>query len=218
MNHGEPPRLAAWLLHYAAPGQRHEALTGDLLEEFRTGRSASWYWRQTLSALAIAISQMLLKRGPAMLFTVLWSALVPSWLLAIATAEKHFDLHQRFGQMDWPWSFVCDWGLLLAANLFFIWAGIALYLIVSLGTHKGLAFRPLVRGILASLPAIAALWATLVILPGMFIEPQFSRSDLTALGPLLNVHLAAILARLPFFIAILYTLWSSAPRVGNRNA
>ena len=46
----KPPALATWLLTRAARG--NDALIGDLLEEFRSGRSRPWYWSQTLRALA----------------------------------------------------------------------------------------------------------------------------------------------------------------------
>lgn len=51
-----PPALADWL-HERLGGIRQDAaLAGDLLEEFRSGRSAAWYWRQTLIAVAHGIS------------------------------------------------------------------------------------------------------------------------------------------------------------------
>jgi hypothetical protein len=31
----------------------NEALAGDLLEEYRRGRSALWYWKQVLTAIAV---------------------------------------------------------------------------------------------------------------------------------------------------------------------
>lgn len=44
------PRAATWLLKYFC---QNEALIGDLLEEYRQGRSASWYGRQVLMAILV---------------------------------------------------------------------------------------------------------------------------------------------------------------------
>src|SRR5262249_3751810 len=45
------PKAATWLLKYF--GCQNEALIGDLLEEYRQGRSAAWYWRQVLMAILV---------------------------------------------------------------------------------------------------------------------------------------------------------------------
>jgi hypothetical protein len=46
-----PPSPATWLLKRFVVS---EALAGDLAEEYRRGRSASWYWRQVLAAVVVA--------------------------------------------------------------------------------------------------------------------------------------------------------------------
>jgi hypothetical protein len=51
-----PPALANWLLDRLTDTRRNAALAGDLLEEFRCGRSAAWYWRQTLIAVAHGVA------------------------------------------------------------------------------------------------------------------------------------------------------------------
>jgi hypothetical protein len=51
MKSSQPPAMATWLLEHSRFGNAGEALTGDLLEEFRHGRSATWYWRQVVLAL-----------------------------------------------------------------------------------------------------------------------------------------------------------------------
>jgi hypothetical protein len=46
-----PPRLADWLLRRLASGPRQQSLIGDLHEQYRSGRTAAWYWRQTVRAI-----------------------------------------------------------------------------------------------------------------------------------------------------------------------
>ena len=45
-----PPRLATLLLRRLAPP--NDPLAGDLAEEYAAGRSAAWYWRQVMFAVA----------------------------------------------------------------------------------------------------------------------------------------------------------------------
>lgn len=44
-----PPKLAAALLKRLGPG--NDALAGDVLEQFKEGRSRLWLWRQVLGAV-----------------------------------------------------------------------------------------------------------------------------------------------------------------------
>jgi hypothetical protein len=48
MNPRKPPGLATWLLNRFGLARQNPPLVGDLLEEFREGRSTGWFWRQTL--------------------------------------------------------------------------------------------------------------------------------------------------------------------------
>lgn len=47
----QTPSGAAWLLNKFGHG--NDALAGDLIEEYSRGRSAAWYWRQALIAIAV---------------------------------------------------------------------------------------------------------------------------------------------------------------------
>jgi hypothetical protein len=51
MKSSQPPAVATWLLLHFASKRNRDALAGDLIEEYRTGRSESWYWRQVLIAI-----------------------------------------------------------------------------------------------------------------------------------------------------------------------
>ncbi len=168
----EPPSIASWILKHLTPGPSNEALAGDLFEEFRSGRSAVWYWRQVLAAISLGCLREFLELRVVTLFAVLWSMLVPAWLLIIASLEQHFKLGERIWRMDWPWSTVCDLGLLLAANLLFIWLGILLYLIPHLWMARRLNVRQIRGGILASIPGLIVLWVALIALPKYFLNGQ----------------------------------------------
>ncbi len=48
--HPLPTRLLAWLLS----GPHGEALVGDLIEQYRQGRTSAWYWRQAVFAIVVS--------------------------------------------------------------------------------------------------------------------------------------------------------------------
>jgi hypothetical protein len=52
MTERKPPAIAAWLLDKLGYTRHNAALTGDMLEEFHSGRSSAWYWRQAVLIVA----------------------------------------------------------------------------------------------------------------------------------------------------------------------
>lgn len=62
MKRTTPPPLATWMLEHLTFADRDDALAGDLLEEFRCGRSALWYWWQVASAVVIGCRRTIHRR------------------------------------------------------------------------------------------------------------------------------------------------------------
>ena len=54
MKSDRPPSLATKLLESFVPQRTSEALLGDLIEQYESGRSRRWYWRQVILALVIS--------------------------------------------------------------------------------------------------------------------------------------------------------------------
>jgi hypothetical protein len=186
------------LSHLAAGSD--DALAGDLLEEFGAGRSRGWYWRQVSGAIAAGIFRVAGNRGPAMVFASVWAMLAPVWLLVIAEVEEHAHLNGRFYRMEWPWSTVCDLGLLLVANLAFIWAGIVLYLLTDFAAGRPRRPHRLRSGIAGSLPVLMVIWVALITVPKYFIDVK--TTDQRALGrvstyAITNLHPAEVIRLAP---------------------
>jgi hypothetical protein len=165
MSHANPPSAARWMLDHLMPGEANEALAGDLSEEFHTGRSAAWYWRQVLSALSIRCTRELRIHCTALLFAALWSMLAPAWLLAIARLERSANLNAHLAQLNWPWNHLGSFAFMLAANLLFLWTGIALYMLPEIWLRGKLRTHELTRGIASSLPVLLVVWLALIVLP-----------------------------------------------------
>ena len=55
MKSDRPPVLATRLLERLVSGPHEDALAGDLIEQYRQGRSGAWYWRQVLAAILAGV-------------------------------------------------------------------------------------------------------------------------------------------------------------------
>lgn len=165
MTRTEPPRIATWLLAHCTPGARNEALAGDLLEEFRHGRSRGWYSRQVLAAIAIACLREIVDRAGMLFFGVLWSMLAPGWDLLIGNIEHNPALFGPMWKLAWPWSTLTALGFFLLIGAAFIWSGMLLYILLHGSMARSFSLRRIRHGLLLSLSAFIAVSAILFALP-----------------------------------------------------
>ena len=107
-----PPRLADWLLLRLVYGPRRQSLIGDLHEQYERGRSAPWYWRQSIKAILAGVWSDL-RWHPAELThalcaglgaLVLYNLLIvsPAWWLIERIALDH-ELLRRIWVFPWAW-------------------------------------------------------------------------------------------------------------------
>src|SRR5262249_7003253 len=59
-----PPVLATKLLERLTPSSYSEALAGDLIEQYRHGRSTAWFWRQTLLGVIAGVAKDIWNHKP----------------------------------------------------------------------------------------------------------------------------------------------------------
>lgn len=82
------PALPTWLLNRFVSGNRREALLGDLFEEYQAGRTAGWYWWETLVALFFSIRRhargLFSCRGAQPILALTAQALLFVWIVTLS--------------------------------------------------------------------------------------------------------------------------------------
>jgi hypothetical protein len=210
MRRSNPPRLASWMLHHLTPGERNEALAGDLLEEFRSGRSASWYWHQVISAVCISCRRMLSANRTPLLFAALWSL----GARAVCTMDQSVAslpaVLEELRHISWPLSGILALSLRLLPRLAFIWAGILFYYALKAGNKKPFNPRSFMRGIARSSSVFLPLLATSFAIALPFsIRPTYIAAwhNLAHVNAVAVFGASAALATLPYFLTTLFAIW-----------
>jgi len=217
VNRADPPHIATWMLEHWTPGLRNDALAGDLLEQFRSGRSdraVAWYWRQVFAAIASGCIREILNHRSAIFFAVLWSMVSPSWVVLSTNVEVHSRALGLMWQMDWPWSSICAIALSFSTSLLFIWSGMALYLIPRMSASQSFNMRTLVRSLLRAMPMFVAI-AAVPFAMSLFFHARhgqgIDRRTLTPFNALTDLRLWAVVERLFNLPILLYGLWRATP-------
>jgi len=102
MRSGEsnPPKAAMWLLRHVRPGSHNQALTGDLLEQFREGRSRGWFWKQVLIAMAVGVLGEVWRHWPQFIYAIAGTAMQVFFRRSVEGAPFFF----HWWVLPWPWS------------------------------------------------------------------------------------------------------------------
>jgi hypothetical protein len=182
--------IAGWLLEHFTFGLDSEALAGDLREELQSGRSANWYRRQVMAAIAVGIIKKSRDYALPMLFSIAWSIFYPAWQLCLTwlLCVTQF-MPERWTAIDWPYSTALHGIGELTPALLFLWLGLFVYLM--LRTERASGFSKL--RLLASLSISLNIFLITAI--ALWIHLKFSGmglGDMANKNLLLNSHLTAI--------------------------
>jgi hypothetical protein len=208
MSRIEPPPLATWILEHCIPGQRDQALTGDLLEAFQQGRSNRWYWRQTLAAFAVGWAKYLGDRAPLIVFALMWSMLAPAWVAIVDRVQN--------SNLAWPVS-VAAW---LALNLAFLWTGMLLFAAFHRRVSVALNTKKLKRACaMAAAIFLPAYFVTFILMnlfswPGIGIDWRL----FNPLDEITDFALWAVALRFPYLVTILWSMWRITPALATMPA
>ena len=89
----DPPKLATWLLEQFCPVGKNAPLAGDLMEEFKQGRSSAWYWRQVFWAILTGSQTFLRKRWGRLVYAVVCSGLICTAWFSLFPITGRFTAH-----------------------------------------------------------------------------------------------------------------------------
>ena len=97
-----PPRLAIWWLRHAWPGSDNDALTGDLIERFREGKTRGWFWRQVFIAFIVSVLGEIRRHWPHFCYAIVGTPV--TLFFWDARALRHVPGWFHWNELPWPWS------------------------------------------------------------------------------------------------------------------
>ncbi|HKD59713.1 MAG TPA: hypothetical protein VKB47_04600 [Terracidiphilus sp.] len=214
MRRREAPPLARWALRHLIVGDPNEALDGDLLEVFRTGRSNGWYWRQVIAACGVSWCRSLYDRGHVLVFALLWSMLSPVWYATINGIEVFERASQTLGLLWLPLALI-GWTSLHAI---FLWAGLLIYLAVHTVLGKPLQRKDLRRAFCIVPLVFPPVYGATFLMANLYWYslPGLAHAKLaaTSWGQVSDLGILPLLIRFPYLVALLVALWGTICRVG----
>jgi hypothetical protein len=198
MRSSKPPALATWLVEHLIPGD-NEALTGDLIEQFRQGRSIAWYWRQAIVAILVGFAKEV---------SILWIAIAVTvvWIFALSQFYGRFWVFAQ-AQAFTIWGMRHGWMLSRAFTIGGFVVFNALPVAFAVGMYLGLTrmFSPrrFLRGLVAGL---------LTFTVGVYL--CFMQSPKWLLHH--QGFVGHFVASLPMFFGLLVSMWAGRPDSAER--
>jgi len=122
--------IATWILEHLTPRPYNEVLAGDLIEELHAGRSALWYWRQVVTAIALRTFHRSSSYAIPMVFSAAWSLIFPAWQAGIWTSRPAQSLFDRGASLDWPLSGIAELSRGVLPVVSFLCFGLIFYLLL----------------------------------------------------------------------------------------
>jgi hypothetical protein len=202
MRSTEPPTTATWLLEHLSSGRSNDSLQGDLMEEYRSGRSGAWYWRQVLMTIAVTF----------------WKEISAHKLLAVRAVATGWAVWYVYGLFVRPWLN----GLLLpfaqelplafkfGATSGFAWWVIWLSVWAAIGWVVARSHREHQTAMVLIFSASVLLWK-LQILPWTFSSLVVDAIGDSRYAPYIVSNLASVL--LPPVCILIGGLWSAPPKI-----
>jgi hypothetical protein len=205
------------MLEHLTPAGCDEALGGDLLEEFRRGRSESWYWWQVLSACSVAWLNSLRARGSLLVFAVLWSMLAPAWNVLCDRIEDSPIISRLWEIAGGFWVFpaLAGW---IALHSAFVWAGMLIFIAAHGSLRRRLDGGRLRRGFLLAPLIFVPLYGFMFLMVNLYWYSAFAQASLasTPLGEIADLRVLADVLRIPYLVALVSALWEAIPRSQGR--
>ena len=197
MKSSEPPPLATWLLERLVPGEKNEALTGDLLEDFQRRGSVAWYWRQVFMAILVGCYKELRKRWGGIVFAIICTSAIP-WKQIWLNVEFESLLNLGF-RLAWPLSLIYQIGFFTVLDAVALVAALSVYL----GVTRSFNLRRFLKGLLV---ALLVLSLGNIVLPFLWaMQPSRFFSDY-------------VIWRLPLFFGLVLAIWAARPSTATAEA
>jgi len=217
MKRNNPPAVATWILEHLCPAGRNDALAGDLLEEFRQGRSSLWYWRQVLAAIAVGCAKEARTQWLVMVFSVLWTVPVPALDIFVL---RRIEMTRFFAQrwdLAWPYSTIADLGLTVGWNILYVWAGLLFAFAVVSMAMRGIKVQRITRALWISALIYMAVFAAMVTYVALFPFPG-TQIDIRRVTPFSVITgYWFLFLRAPAFVSLLFAALSGPPQQRGAN-